>query len=191
MFRRNHLFIFATCQNGVFQKREATYHSFLHVGVQSANDRKTAARREFTLHVLEDVSTCSSPATPCKTGTIRRKPGKTKIDEHVKAIVDQQMRVDDETTIYQLHKLLCTQKYRINRRTILRCRSSLGWTLRGSAHCQLIRNINKQKRLAWAQQNANDTFDDVIWTDECTVQLDCHRLFCCRKRGEAPRLKPR
>ena len=142
----------------------------------------------ITLHVLEDVSTCSSPATPCKTGTIRRKPGKTKIDKHVKAIVDQQMQVDDETTTCQLHKLLCTQKYRINRRTILRCRSSLGWTLRGSAYCQLIRNVNKQKRLAWAQQNANDTFDAVIWTDECTVQLDCHRRFCCRKRGEAPRL---
>ena len=92
----------------MYSEREATYHSFLHVGVQSANDRKTAARREFTLHVLEDMSTCSSPATPCKTGTIRRKPGKTKIDEHVKAIVDQQMRVDDETTAYQLHKLLRT-----------------------------------------------------------------------------------
>ena len=34
-------------------------------------------------------------------------------------------------------------------------------------------------------------FSDVIWTDECTVQLETHRHFCCRKKGEAPKNKPR
>ena len=34
-------------------------------------------------------------------------------------------------------------------------------------------------------------FSDVIWTDECTVQLETHRRFCCRKKGEAPKNKPR
>ena len=59
----------------------------------------------------------------------------------------------------------------IQQNTILRCWMSLGWTFCGSAYCQLICDVNKQKRLEWAQQWANDTFDDVIWTDECTVQL--------------------
>ena len=34
-------------------------------------------------------------------------------------------------------------------------------------------------------------FDDVIWSDECTVQMETHRRFCCRKKGEPPKPKPR
>ena len=33
--------------------------------------------------------------------------------------------------------------------TVLRCRKALGWTSRGSAYCQLIREGNKGKRLEW------------------------------------------
>jgi len=31
----------------------------------------------------------------------------------------------------------------------------------------------------------------VIWSDECSVQLETHRRFCCCKKGEAPKSKPR
>ena len=53
---------------------------------------------------------------------------------------------------------------------------SSGWTFRGSAYCQLIRDVNKEKRLEWALQYKNDK---VIYTDECTVQMESHRRFCC------------
>ncbi len=43
----------------------------------------------------------------------------------------------------------------------------------------------------WASANLQDDFEDVIWTDECSVQLEPHRRTCCRKIGEAPRPKPR
>ena len=49
------------------------------------------------------------------------------------------------------------------------------------------------KRLEWAKEvlsECKDGFNDVIWTDECTVQLETHRRFCCRKKGEAPKNKP-
>ena len=36
-----------------------------------------------------------------------------------------------------------------------------------------------------------DSFEDVIWTDETTVQLETHKRYCYRKEGEKPRLKPR
>ena len=128
------------------------------------------------------------------TGTIRRTPGSgrpTKMSAEVMALVEQQMRSDDETTASQLHALLVREGYSITLRTVLRCRTYLGWTLRGSSYCQLIRHENKQKRVDWAQLHLTDNFDDVIWTDECTVQMESHRRFCCRKRGEAPRPKPR
>lgn len=128
------------------------------------------------------------------TGSIARRPGsgrRTKITEDVKRIVDEQMTVDDETTATQLHVLLVDLGYSLSLRTILRCRSTLGWTFRGSAYCQLIREANRIKRLAWARKYKDDDFTNVVFTDETTVQQESHRRFCCRKRGEPPKNKPR
>ena len=101
------------------------------------------------------------------------------------------MRRDDETTASQLHVLLTSLGYTLNLQTILRCRTSLGWTFRGSAYCQLIRDVNKQKRLDFAREHRSDNFANVIFTDECSVQLESHRRRCCRKQGEPPKNKPR
>ena len=131
-----------------------------------------------------------------ETGSIGRRPGlgrPSKITAEIKALVEDQMRKDNETTAYQLHGFLVSQGYQISRRTILRCRTSLGWTFRGSAYCQLIRDANKVKRLEWARNigSYSDEAFHVIFTDECTVQLETHRCLCCRKRGEPPTRKPR
>ena len=134
-----------------------------------------------------------------ETGTIRRRPGSgrpTKITAEIKAIVEEQMRADDETTAVQLHALLKSKGYDISLRTILRCRTSLGWTFRGSAYCQLIREANKVKRLEWARRHHEESqrlnsFKDVIWSDECSIQLETHRRHSCRKIGERPRNKSR
>ena len=129
-----------------------------------------------------------------QTGTTARKPGSgrpTKITMEIKAIVEEQMQRDDETSAVQLHALLQSKGYSLSLPTILRCRSALGWTFRGSAYCQLIREANKTKRLQWAIEHQHDDFGNVIWTDEATVQLETHRRFCCRKVGKRPKLKPR
>jgi len=128
-----------------------------------------------------------------ETGCITRTTGSgrpSKITEEIKALVETKMRKDDETTACQLHAFLVDHGYRFSLRMILRCRTSLGWTFRGSAYCQLIREENKVKRLQWARTHVNDDFENVVWTDECSVQLETHRRFCCRKRGESPRPKP-
>ena len=127
-------------------------------------------------------------------GTIERKPGSgwpSKVTAEVKWIDEERMRLDDETTATQLHALLNSRSYSLSLRTVLRCRTSLGWTFRGSSYCQLIRNANKVKRLEWAKENIGKDFGDVVWTDECSIQLSSHRRFCCRKRGEKPKNKPR
>ena len=100
-----------------------------------------------------------------ETGSIGRKVGSgrpSKVTVEIKQIVEDQMRLDDETTAYQLHRLLSEKRYSISLRTILRCRMALGWTFSGSAYCQLIREVNKSKRLAWARDHLHDTFNDVI-----------------------------
>ena len=114
-----------------------------------------------------------------------------KVTETIKTIVEEQMWKDNETTASQLQKLLSDRGYHVSLRTILRCHTSLGWTFHGSTYCQLIWDANKAKRLAYATTNLNYDFKNVIFTDECTVQMETHRRFCCRKKGQAPRTKPR
>jgi len=55
----------------------------------------------------------------------------------------------------------------------------------------LVREANKIKRKQWCQQqiNNNEEFEDVIFTDECTVQLDHHGRLCFRKEREGRALK--
>ena len=90
------------------------------------------------------------------------------------------MKQDDETTAYQLHALLLSKGYSLSLRSVIQCRTSMGWTFRGSAYCQLIRDVNKKKRFDWAKIYIDDDFEKVIFIDECTVQLESHRQFCCR-----------
>ena len=105
------------------------------------------------------------------------------------------MEEDDETTAVQLQKLLAKNGYELSLHTILCSRAKLGWTFRGSAYCQLIRDGNKVKRLEWArehlQASQSDGFSDVVWTDECSVQLETYWRHSCRRRGQLPRPKPR
>lgn len=128
------------------------------------------------------------------TGTIARCPGsggKSKITDEMKKLVEEQMRQDDKTTATQLHVLLVARGYSVSLRTILRCRTLLGRTFRGSAYCQVIHEANKHKRLEWARKYKDKAFRDVVFTDECTIQQESHRRFCCRKRGEPPKNKPK
>ncbi len=66
-----------------------------------------------------------------ETGTIGRREGSgrpTKITPAVKAVVDGQMRLDDETTAIQLYALLQLKGFNISLATILRARTTLEWT---------------------------------------------------------------
>ena len=96
---------------------------------------------------------------------------------------------DDETTAKELQKMLSEHGHHISERTALKCRTELGWTHRGSAYCQMIRDVNKEKRLEWARENREDDFSD--YSDETTVQIETHRRFCYTKSGLKPRYKPR
>ena len=127
-------------------------------------------------------------------GNISRRPDSgrpSKITAEIKRIVDLQMEANNETTAVQMHAHLVKTGHNLSLATILRCCSSLGWTFRGSAYCQLIRDVNKTKRLEWAKENLGGKFEDVIFSGECSIQLETHWRFCCRKQGQRPKPKPR
>ena len=118
-----------------------------------------------------------------ETNNIERRPGSgrpTKMTAPVKALVEQRMRDDDETTAIQLHALLLRHGHTMTLKTVLRCRAALGWTFRGSAYCQLIRQENKVKRFQWAQEHLSEgaatgreSFVIVLFSDESF----CDRFF--------------
>jgi len=49
----------------------------------------------------------------------------------------------------------------------------------------------KRKRQAWAHEHKGLNFEDVVYTDETTVQIEMHRRTCCYKKGQKPRYKPK
>lgn len=145
------------------------------------------SRRGVSDFLLRVNQTCSTT----------RRPGSgrpSKQTDQVRETVERTMRADDETTVKELHERLTSQGTSLSKSTVLRCRQSLGWTVRGSAYCQMIREVNKTKRLEWATKflpEAGAGFLNVIFTDETSIQMESHRRFCCRKKGEAPKNKPR
>ena len=63
----------------------------------------------------------------------------------VNRLVEEKMH-KDETTAIQLHQLL-TAHGTHSKTTVLCCRSSHGWTFRGSSYCQVFEKlIGKEER---------------------------------------------
>ena len=116
--------------------------------------------------------------------------------------VDDALAKDDEITCTQLHKQL-HEKYsevKVSLATVKRTKKDLGWVSSTPHYCQLIRENNKAKWLEWCRKCVNDDerfsnviwrFSDVIWTNECTVQLDPHRRIISQRKGTPKPLKPR
>ena len=50
-----------------------------------------------------------------------------------------------------------------------------------------------KKQVVWCQEQISkgDKFFNVIWMDECLVQLDNHGRLCFRRKKEKHKLKPR
>ena len=114
-----------------------------------------------------------------KHGTLSRLPGsgrRFKLSNEVLAIIEAQMRDNDEKTATQLIKLLNDKGFNISKLTIIQARKLLKWIFHGSSYCQMIRAKNKEKRVKWATDNQANNFENIIWTDESVIQLENHRI---------------
>ena len=116
-----------------------------------------------------------------------------KLNGEARTFIEDQMRKDDETTSGQIQKKLAKQGIIVHPSTVRRSRKQQGWTLQRTRYCQLIRDANKVKRLEFAQRvlETGDTFDNVIFTDECSISLEQFRRTCYRKVGEPAKRKPK
>ena len=118
-----------------------------------------------------------------------------KVPESHSRCIDDTMADNDELTASDLKDILIkefgVEKVQYGERTIARIRNELGWTFTTARYCQAIRDANKQKRLDWCTKliAEKEKFDDVIFTDESTFQLECHRRKCFRKKNMPRKMK--
>lgn len=116
-----------------------------------------------------------------------------KLNAEARAFTEDQMWKDDETTSRAIQKKLARHGIMVHPSTVRRSRKQHGWTLQRTRYCQLIRDANKIKRLEFAQKvlETGDAFDNVIFTDECSISLEQFRRTCYRKVGEPAKRKPK
>ena len=117
-----------------------------------------------------------------ETGTVtdrkRKRTPRILQSEHLH-FVDNTMANDNELTAQRLRYLLEEDwpKLKVSLATI-KCvhEYKLGLIHFHPKYCQLVRTVNKEKQLAWCKKSLEDgdQFDDVLWSDECSIQQDHH-----------------
>ena len=118
-----------------------------------------------------------------------------KLTQEMLTMINNELEENDEATARHL-KAMLIEKYPELEVTIstVKCqRQALGWVNTRPHYCQLIRNLNKTKRLVWCREQlrVNEKFSNVVFSDECTIQLKHHGRLCFRKRKQPRKLKPR
>lgn len=124
-----------------------------------------------------------------KVHTVRDLPRATRprlLTPEMVSALESYLRNDDEMTARKLKTKLgenFTNFPNVSLATIKRNCKECGWVCTRPHYCQLIRDANKIKRKEWCQQQLdnNEQFEDIIFTDEYTVQLDHHGRLCFRK----------
>lgn len=95
--------------------------------------------------------------------------------EHYR-FIDEAMASNDKLTARKLREKLEDRwpGIAVSLSTVKRARRYLGWVATRPKYCQLIRDQNKAKTFELCKKFEKDEFIDVVWTDECSVQLDNH-----------------
>ena len=108
--------------------------------------------------------------------------------------IDSEMDRNDEMTSPELTRRIYERfGLAFSREKVMRLRRKLGWVQTGTKYCQLIREPNRVKRLEFSEQclRENEQFDNVIFTDECSVLLENHSKISFHRKWEQPKLKGR
>ena len=108
-----------------------------------------------------------------------------KLTTEMLSMINNELKENDEATARYLRAMLI-EKYpelEVTISTVKRQRQALGWVNTRPHYCQLIRTLNKTKRLVWCREQlrVNENFSNIIFSDECTIQLEHHGRLCFKK----------
>ena len=111
----------------------------------------------------------------------------------MRILLDEMLKENDAMTTKQIRATLYHKfpDLNVSLVTVKWVRKKNGWVCICPHYCPPIREVNKLKRKEWCQQQIDnkESFSNVVFTDECTVQLDHHERLCFRKQQEARKLK--
>ncbi|CAC5356816.1 unnamed protein product [Mytilus coruscus] len=87
------------------------------------------------------------------------------------------------TSSRTLHKRLLLKGSKVSVSTTKRAIVHAGFTCTKPRYCQMVRHVNKEKRVAFCKMlvENNDQFNDMIFSDECTVQLHQNKVYIYRR----------
>ena len=162
---------------------------------------KIQSRLEEESIVVSKTSICILIRKYKLTGSVadfRPIPPPRKLKEEHYRFIDDCMAADQELSITKLYRFF-REKYpevSVSESTVKRARRELGWVAKKTRYCALISDKNKAARLEWCKKQIESKdleFENVVWSDECTVQLESHRLVTFRKEGQPVtyRMKPK
>lgn len=70
---------------------------------------------------------------------------------------------------------------------VKRVRMYWGWSAKKMRYGAMVSETNREKRVEWCQERLSTgdmDFEDVVFTNECTVQLESHRCITFHKKGQ-------
>ena len=84
-------------------------------------------------------------------GDMKRRPHLRQLDEEQYRFIDELMAENTDLTSRQLHSALkeAYPTVEASLSTVQRARRHLGWTAKRTRYCQLISEVNKEKRMEW------------------------------------------
>lgn len=108
--------------------------------------------------------------------------------------IDTEIERNDELTSSKLaRRILLHFRLQLSQEKVRRLWQKLGWVQTGTKYCQLIREPNRVKQLEFSEKclQENKQFDNVIYTDKCSVLLENHTKLSFHLKWEQPKLKPK
>lgn len=110
------------------------------------------------------------------------------------SFIGRKMEGNDETTSTDLSRMLKEEMaIEMSERTLQWARKKHGWLSSGSKYCKLVQEPNRIKRLEYCQRllSTKEDFNNVIFTEECTVAMNNHAKLLFHRWWEPPKLKPK
>ena len=108
-----------------------------------------------------------------------------KISEHSLEVIREVFRNDPYATSTDVRKQLAIHGTEVSAATVKKAIKTAGYVNSEPRYCQLIRNANQEKRVDFCNSliEVNDALDNIIFTDECSVQLHNNKTTSYRRKG--------
>lgn len=115
------------------------------------------------------------------------------ITDHDVNFVKNALKEDPTRTSTDIKHLLADKGTDTSKSTVRKIIDTAGYTASAPRYGQMVRTVNKEKRVEFCKTliARNENFDDVIFTDECSVQLHNNKVIIYREKYSAPPVLPK